>query len=528
MTEAIQFQAAVEGIQLSRETRTIRGTITAYGVPTTDYRRIVIEAGALQPRMPLSRVKLLIDHDQRQPVGFMSEFDPETAVAAFKIPEGEAGDKALAEAENGLRDGLSVGINTLRQEGAFMYDTEAETYHVYAAELVETSLCAIPAYQDAGVTSVAASHQAAPPTPKENDTVPETLSLETLETTLAAHTAELDRTLETRLSAFGAGVPAQLPTYQSFGAFVQAVAGGDEQAMEFAAQLAYGGASIADDYSHNTWVKDVIRLIEKRRRVLNIFTVEPLPSEGMTLEYAKLKSNTLKVEKQAKEGDNLASGKIVLDTASTNVDTYGGTSKVSIQVIKRASSAYLTTLFKAMGIEYAKATELAVRAVVKATITERLAVDGGFVSLGAAATTYDWLDMLVDVAEQYDDLGYELAGSLVSKDVFKRLMRLEDTNGNLLMKVTGEGVNRVGSVNVKGLSGDVASVEFALLPGAEANTGTFYDPIAITTWESPGAPFRLNKEEPTNLTEDYSLYGFLAAASQFPDALVPIKFGAAA
>lgn len=526
MTGPIQFQATVEGIQLSRETRTIRGTITAYGVPTTDYRRIVIEAGALQPRMPLSRVKLLIDHDQRQPVGFMSEFDPETAVAAFKIPEGEAGDKALAEAENGLRDGLSVGINTLRQEGAFMYDTEAETYHVYAAELVETSLCAIPAYQDAGVTSVAASHAAAPTNPKETPTV-ETLTLEQLESTLAQHTEEADRRLETRLSAFGAGVPAPLPTYQSFGAFVQAVASGDEQAMEFAAQLAYGGAAIADDYTHNTWVKDVIRLIEKRRRVLNIFTVEPLPSEGMTLEYAKLKSNTVKVEKQAKEGDKLATGKIELETASTNVDTYGGASTVSIQVIKRASSAYLTTLFKAMGIEYAKATELAVRAVVKATITARLEVAGGFVSLGAAATTYDWLDMLVDVAEQYDDLGYELAGSLVSKDVFKRLMRLEDSNGNLLMKVTGEGVNRVGSVDVKGLSGDVASVNFALLPGAEANTATFYDPIAITTWESPGAPFRLNKEEPTTLTEDYSLYGFLAAASQFPNALVPVKFAAA-
>lgn len=527
MTGPIQFQTAIEGIQLSRETRTIRGTITAFGVPTTDYRRIVIEAGALQPRMPLSRVKLLIDHDQRQPVGFMSEFNGETAEAAFKIPDGEAGDKALAEAENGLRDGLSVGINVLKQEGAFMYDEATETYHVYAAELVETSLCAIPAL-DAGVTSVAASHQAAPPTPKENDTVPETLSLETLETTLAAHTADVDRTLETRLAAFTAAAPAQLPTYQSFGAFVQKVASGDEQAMEFAAQLAYGGAAIADDYAHNTWVKDVIRLIEKRRRVLNIFTVEPLPSEGMTLEYAKLKSNTLKVEKQANEGDTLASGKIALETASTNVATYGGTSQVSIQVIKRASSAYLTTLFKAMGIEYAKATELAVRAVVNATIAARLAVAGGFVSLGAAATTYDWLDMLVDVAERYDDLGYELAGSLVSKDVFKRLMRLEDTNGNLLMKVTGEGVNRVGSVNVKGLTGDVASVEFTLLPGAAANTGTFYDPIAITTWESPGAPFRLNKEEPTNLTEDYSLYGFLAAASQFPDALVPIKFGAAA
>lgn len=521
----ITFQAYAPTITLERESRTIRGTITSYGVPTTDYRRIVIHEGALRPRMPLSRVKMLVDHDQRQPVGFMVELDAAASVAAFKIPEGEAGDKALEDAGNGLRDGLSVGINVLDEDGAFTYDAEHGTYHVYAAELVEVSLCAIPAYQDAGVTSVAAARSTTPP--KESTSMTETLTLEEVEQSLAASVEEIDRRTEARLAAF---VPTDAgttgPTFQSFGAFVKAVASGDTEALAFATRLAYDGATSADDYKRNAWVADAIKLIEKQRRILNTFTREPLPPEGMTLEYAKLKTNTTAVGKQATQGANLVKGKVVLESKSTPVDTYGGYSEASIQVIKRANTAYLTTMFKAMGIEYSKATELAVRATVTTTIAAQLAA-GSKLVLPAAATTYDWLDLLVDASEQYDDLGYTLEGTLVSKDVFKQLIRLEDTNGNSLMRVTGEGVNRVGSIDVKGLKGDVAGIEFRLLPGAAAGTASFYDPIAITTWESAGAPFQLQQENVINLSEAFSLYGFLASASQFPDAILPIEFAAA-
>jgi hypothetical protein len=33
---------------------------------------------------------------------------------------------------------------------------------------------------------------------------------------------------------------------------------------------------------------------------------------------------------------------------------------------------------------------------------------------------------------------------------------------------------------------------------------------AITTWETPGVPFRLDDENPVNLTKVYSIYGELA------------------
>lgn len=527
MTRAIRFEALAPTITLERETRTIRGKITAYGVPTSDYRRIVIHAGALRPRMPLSRVKLLIDHDQRQPVGFMTELDSDGLEAAFKVPEGEAGDKALSDAANGLRDGLSVGINVLDEDGAFTYDEESRTYNVYAAELVETSLCAIPAYQEAGVTNVAAAHQTAPTnTEQEQHTMTQTLTAEELEQRLSTERAEQERALEVRLAAFTPSPASSGPSYPSFGAFIKELAAGSDEALTFATHLAYGGATTADDYKRNTWIKDVIHLVESRRRIINKFTREPLPAEGMALEYAVLKSDTTKVAEQVAQGDDLVTGKVELDSKTTPVRTFGGYGEATIQTIKRANAAYLTTFFKAIAIKYAKATELAARKTLTDTIAAQITA-GASLDLSATASTYDWLDLLVDASELYDDLGFELAGALVSKDVFKKLIRLEDTNGNSLMRVTGEGVNRVGTIDVKGLKGDLASVSFELLPGASANTATFYDPLAMTTWESAGAPFQLQQENVINLSEAFSLYGFLASAAELPAGIVPIEIATA-
>lgn len=133
--------------------RIIRGKITRFGL-VSESHGLKILSGALKPRLPLKRVKLLRDHDHAQPVGYMQEFSQaaEDADAAFYVPEGPDGDRALAEAENGLRDGMSVGFMPTDYE----FD-ESGVLVVKEAELYEVSLCAIPAYQDAQVESVAAA-----------------------------------------------------------------------------------------------------------------------------------------------------------------------------------------------------------------------------------------------------------------------------------------------------------------------------------------------------------------------------------
>ena len=78
---------------------------------------------------------------------------------------------------------------------------------------------------------------------------------------------------------------------------------------------------------------------------------------------------------------------------------------------------------------YARATELAVRTKLTTLITEQVAAGNaltGSTELGA----YDWLDLVVDAAETIDDRGFALDGLLVSKDIFKQLIRLETSGGD--------------------------------------------------------------------------------------------------
>lgn len=138
-------------VRLSAAARTITGTITSYDTPSTS-QHIVIEQGALTARQPLDRVKLLRDHNQSDPVGYMTSLDDTATEATFFVPEGDNGDLALTEAQNGLRDGLSIGFSITE----YAFD-DSLNLHVYAAELYEVSLCAIPDMQDARVTDVAAT-----------------------------------------------------------------------------------------------------------------------------------------------------------------------------------------------------------------------------------------------------------------------------------------------------------------------------------------------------------------------------------
>lgn len=138
-------------VTLSETDRTISGTITVFGV-VAESHGLVIEAGALEPRMPLSRVKLLRDHDHSDPVGYMLTLSDDRTEATFHVPPGENGDRALAEARNKLRDGFSVGFRIIE----YSWDDNG-VLHVHKAELYEVSLCAIPALQDSQVIDVAAS-----------------------------------------------------------------------------------------------------------------------------------------------------------------------------------------------------------------------------------------------------------------------------------------------------------------------------------------------------------------------------------
>ena len=529
---------AAPGATVDREKRIITGKIAAYGVTTDDGRRIQFDNDALKMPADLQRVKLLFDHDMRRPVGFMSTFDAATLDASFRVPEGAEGDQALADAANGLRDGFSVGV-AFANDADYTFQDDKTIIH--SARVLEVSLVAVPAFGDARVTDVAAS--ASNTNPEGNP-----MDLEALKAALAGEfdaqtetiKADLGREFKVELDSFKAGfTPASNGLeagleFNSLGEWIKELAAGDDNAKAFyeaardsGASLAYEGGKIADSNPQSTWITDIIRLVSERRRVTNFFNNETLPAKGMVLEYAVLAEDNTVIEEQENEGDTLAGpGEIKLTSKTTEIHTRGGYAKVTRQIIDRADPAYLSTLFRAQQLRYARATEADARTALNAALATAKAASQ--LDLGALATTKaaDWLDLLVDAAILYEETDYALDALIVSTDVFKYLQNLETTGGARLMAVHGENANMVGSARPTALEGNLAGVTVKGFPKLAAGSASFANPLALTTWESAGAPFQLQDDNVTELTRDYALYGYFASASQHPQALQAITFGA--
>ena len=110
------------------------------------------EHGAIKVPDDASRVKLLLDHDASDPVGYLDAWsvDGDDLVVVFKVAAGERADLALQHATDKRRDGLSVGTSIDD------WEMDGNTLVVKAATLHEVSLVSIPAFTDARVLSVQA------------------------------------------------------------------------------------------------------------------------------------------------------------------------------------------------------------------------------------------------------------------------------------------------------------------------------------------------------------------------------------
>ncbi|PPF21027.1 HK97 family phage prohead protease [Rathayibacter sp. AY1A7] len=433
------------------------------------------------------------------------------------------GDEVYTLAQDGVLDRFSVRFIPLEATETRDEATGQPAYTYTRVQLREVSLVPFPAYDGATITSV----RSAPPAPERTTpTMTDTLSRADLESALQQQEQELSRSLETRFDALrqgSAGGATLGEQWRSQGEFLRAVADETPAALEF--YRAYVGGTFPDSATPATWIASAIRLVEERRRVLNTFTRSALPAEGMRLDYHKLNTNSIVVQEQVAEGDDLAYGKVSLTTDSVPVKTYGGYTAMTLQEIQRSSTPILDTAMTAMDIAYAYRTEAVVKSFLAALIAQQR-VAGNKVTLAADTDAIDWLDIIVDAYDLADTRGFSVAGLLASKDVFKSLYRLTDTTGRPMFTVSGQGVNSVGTLDVASLTAQAGPVTVTLLPNAAPKTATFYDPVAVTTWEQPGAPIQLQQDNIINLSRAFSKYGAMAVGSQFPTALIPVEFAA--
>lgn len=142
------------------ERRIIEGPVVPYGVDKVAWKggvRWRFQRGSLVIPRELHRNKALRDHDNSQPLGKLvfAEDREDHMWARYKITEGPDGDRALREAMDQIRDGFSVGVE-INDAAPDPQNQGVYLVAVGGAAWRETSLLAVPAFDDARVAHVAA------------------------------------------------------------------------------------------------------------------------------------------------------------------------------------------------------------------------------------------------------------------------------------------------------------------------------------------------------------------------------------
>ncbi len=322
---------------------------------------------------------------------------------------------------------------------------------------------------------------------------------------------ELERKIEV-LSTAKVETPAA-PQFRSFGEFAKAVAAGDEKAIKL--HRDFTGGKLADSIVNNAWVKTTIDILDKGRPTFAAFNTQALPAEGMNVEYVVLDTDTTAVEEQEFEGDTLAFGKITLDSATAPVKTIGGYTSMSRQVMDRSSVAYVDAVFRALAIKYASKTNNMVKAV--------LAANAANLNTGSvAANNFEgWVEAIATASsDSFNETGLVPDFMLVSSDAFIEIAKIKNGDAPLL---AGNNIPaNIGSLNPVGLTGQLYGLPLVVDPSLAAGTVYVANRSALVNYESAGAPFRLSQDEITNLTSDFSVWGYLASTLPTPKAITKL------
>ena len=504
------------------EARTIEGLAVPYEHETKlapGYYE-TIAADAYQPDGGVGQAKLLWRHGEVIGAGTATS-GPDGVTIQARISQTSAGDDAYQLLKDGVVDSLSIGFIPLEYEETWDDD---QNLHVRQKliDIKEVSLVPWPAYDDAKVTKVREKTQREETSKMDNDTLENELarlrnSVNELRTTVAAPQAA--PAVERRCAA----------------EIVKALVAGDSQTLEdvnsIQARAWSGTTSAADPIATGPhWVNDLTRIYDQPDALKPLFAVGDLPAEGMRVDHTYLKTNSVTVNKQASEGDDLTLGKVELQSASTPVGTYGGYTSLSRQTIERASVSILQRHLEAMAVAAGAASRKALAAAWAKGLKDQ---ENASLVSAKAATALTWADLsalVVDAAAYFAKQNLPLDGLVVNQPTFKALAAL--TAGDRpLLAVGNDGSNTAGGMNLVGISGDLAGLKIVCDLNAEATNvatvqkcvGGFYTRDAIRIYES--GLVQLQATQVINLTDNYSIYRYAAYANEIQGGVLPLKLG---
>lgn len=462
------------------------------------------EPGAIES---VEDVKLFYGHED--PIGKVLE--GKDTEAGFEIrarvSETPKGDEVLTLMRDGVLNKFSVGF--------FPVDSERDGSVIIRkkVDLREVSVVAIPAFAGANITEVreeqVQSEPEAQPLEQERKSMSENMELEVR--SVQDEVAELRRVVE-------AGLAPKTPTVvggeiRSQGDLAKALIKGDEDAKA----LVRTASTSADAAIVPPFVGYIQTLIDTNRPTLSAFSRGALPAAGLSVEYAKIDTNTLAVDEQATENTALEFGNLTFEIVSADVKTYGGYTSFSRQYVERAQVDTLNQVFQGLSIAYANATNKIVADLVQGLsyAGKTFDCDGGNPSSLAEG-------IAGGSAYIFSNTGLRPEFILTGTAGYVKLAKTAATDGRLAFSSNGDGMNTVGSANIPGLSGQLFGLPIIVDPYLTGDNTYLANSAAVISWESAGAPVRLTSGDITTLTDDISVYGYMAVATPRVAAIVKL------
>ena len=493
------------------ETRTITGRIVAFEEPANaSTGKVVFAKGSIEPKSVL----LNLEHDRTRriakPLSIALSEDQMSINATFKVANTTAGNDALIEASEGLRDGFSIEL------AVDDYINEKDgTMRVLAGELTGVALVSEPAVRSARVAEVAATEEeensestaeadATPPPTNEGDEVENTVTnADTVETVEAAQsvTASVKSVAYTKPRI-------EMTAAKYLENKVQAALGSEEARQYVLA---------ADNTTDNAGLVPTRQLAE----VINGLstTIRPsidavsrgtLPDAGMTFEIPKITA----VPTVAVTAEDAAFSNTDQNSAFLSVDVkkFAGQQQFSVELLTRTSPLFYDELLRNMVAAMAKSQNAYVNGLL---------ISGATLDATTVATYPTAAELLGIVARGSASVYAATAGlanpfarnMVVSTGQWSNIMGLNDAGRPIYN--ASQPMNAGGVVTPTSLLGNVAGLNLYVDPtngGDGDGTIIVVNPDAYTWYESPS--YQLRAESTADGSITIGVYSFGACATR--------------
>ena len=537
----LTFSGNIEAVD-NGDRRTIAGKIAPYGeVGNTSAGRVVFAENSIT--VPeVSKVKLLMQHDNSKPVGRMQSVTSNKTglYASFKVSASTRGSDAILLAQEQLMDGLSVGVEVedSRQEKDYLLVT--------AATLKEVSLVESAAFPSAAVLKIAAQENAVDPNqPTETtgetvDKAPEEMASEATFLPDGA-TVTLKSVSYEKDDAEGDTTPVEAARkiikpsalnsqrvrtpITNMGSYtehkIKAALGNETSKLyvtaaddDFTTNPAFNPTQFLTEFVTNT---------RFGTPAIDACSQGVLPNSGMTISVPSLVTSSggqagvaPEVTEEAEAGAVQNTG-MVTQYLSGTVKKYSGMNTLSVELLERSDPNFYAELTAQLQNAYLKTIDSAV-------LTALLAA-----GMNGTNTTAD-LDGIISYAgegaqEIYKNTGYFATNYLANPAQWGALIKAQDTTKRPVFTAL-QPMNAAGQVSPTSIRGSVLGLDLYVDKNFTATTfdddsAIILAPEAFTVYRSPQAYMSVNVV--SNLQVQVAIYGFMATIAKMPNGILKYK-----